>query len=177
VRPALAAGLCALALACTGEAGDTSSNTPVDGCQGVADAGQSDAATDDIWVAPIVLGRDLKRDIQHMDLALDLATKKGIAKIRMAPATGSAASFYVSGLKVQSVRLGDGDLVHAVSDGILDVAMPAASGPTVLRITYGFDTVGAYTFQGWMPSGSTLLWPYWCDNLFPCHPSPADGLT
>lgn len=32
--------------------------------------------------------------------------------------------------------------------------------------------------RGWLGSGSlgyTLTWPYYCGNLFPCHPDPADG--
>ncbi|NVB77009.1 MAG: peptidase M1, partial [Kofleriaceae bacterium] len=29
--------------------------------------------------------------------------------------------------------------------------------------------------DGLLPGGSTVLWPYFCGNLFPCHSQPSDG--
>ncbi len=31
--------------------------------------------------------------------------------------------------------------------------------------------------DGLLPGGSTVVWPYFCGNLFPCHSQPADGTT
>ena len=31
--------------------------------------------------------------------------------------------------------------------------------------------------DGLLPGGSTVIWPYYCGNLFPCHSQPADGTT
>jgi hypothetical protein len=35
---------------------------------------------------------------------------------------------------------------------------------------------GPYRAEGSFPDGMTFTWPYFCDNLFPCHPEPSDGL-
>ena len=122
-------------------------------------------------------GRDLKRDIVHMALHLDLAEKAGIALLQLAPTDTTAASFDVRGLKVTSVRLLGVDLAHEVVDGILDVGVPTGSAAPELEVRYTFDVVAPFSMQGWMPSGSTLIWPDYCGNLFPCHPDPADGAT
>ena len=42
-----------------------------------------------------------------------------------------------------------------------------------LVVEYGFS-VHAHA-DGLLPGGSTVVWPYFCGNLFPCHSRPADG--
>lgn len=46
-------------------------------------------------------------------------------------------------------------------------------GPLV--VDYAF-TVHANA-DGLLAGGSTVLWPYFCGNVFPCHSQPADGTT
>ena len=135
----------------------------------------SDGAND-VVVLPAP-GRDMLRDILHIDLHLDLAKKTGLAAIRLAATTTTVASFDVSGLKVTSVQQGAVDLNYKVLDGILDVGVPADTKPSTVQVRYSLDTVPAYSMQGWMASGSSLTWPDHCGNLFPCHPDPADGIT
>jgi aminopeptidase N len=120
---------------------------------------------------------DLNRDIQHMALQVDLSTQQATATIDLAPSASLGASFEAKGLTISEVRDGQGTpLQFAKSEeGQLDVGVPSSQKAVRLSITYTFKQ--AAQFQGWMKSGATLTWPYYCGNLFPCHASPADGLT
>ncbi len=138
-----------------------------------ADDAESDAVAD-VYVPP---KRDLTRDIEHMDLELDLHTRKGVARIRVAPSSEPAMSFEVQGLEVHTIRLDGVALNYIVSDGIADILVPPSETAPVLEIRYDFKQTSDFSFMGWMPSGSTLTWPDSCGNLFPCHSAPADGLT
>ncbi|MBI5503100.1 MAG: peptidase M1 [Deltaproteobacteria bacterium] len=116
---------------------------------------------------------DPSRDIRHTALAVDLATREATASIALAPAASTSASFEVGALEIREVRGADGPLPYAVEGARLDVLL----GDTVdLVVSYSFPERPG-TFDGWMRSGSTLVWPYWCGNLFPCHSDPSDGLT
>ena len=46
-------------------------------------------------------------------------------------------------------------------------------GPLV--VDYGFAVQD--NADGLLAGGSTVIWPYFCGNLFPCHSQPADGTT
>ena len=45
----------------------------------------------------------------------------------------------------------------------------------MLVVEYGFAQHTKPT--ACLPGGSTVIWPYFCGNLFPCHSQPADGTT
>jgi aminopeptidase N len=47
--------------------------------------------------------------------------------------------------------------------------------PSKVIVDYSF--VYHDNFDGLSKRGFTLVWPYWCGNLFPCKSDPADGLT
>ena len=114
-------------------------------------------------------------DLLSTDLDVDLSdpdSLHGTATLVVAAGTEPSASFDVSGLDVESVTLGP-DLTWEIADGRLDVALPREAGDSTIEVSYGFS-VGA-RFEGLMDTGSTLIWPYWCGNLFPCRPDPADG--
>lgn len=118
---------------------------------------------------------DLGRDILHTALAVDLATRTATATITMAASAGTGASFEVAGLSVNAVKNEAGPLLFAVNDGRLDVGVPAGATPATVIVEYGFEEQDL--FEGLMANGATLVWPYWCGNLFPCHSDPADGTT
>ncbi len=159
----LARLLSALALAFTACADDDAPAT-TDAALVAPDAGAPDAV-------PLV--PNLARDILSTDLELDLLAHTGRAVLAVLPsATATSASFDVSGLDIQSVDGEGGPLVHAIIDGRLDVAFPPGSA-TAITVVYGFSQ--RTNFDGLIAGGVTFLWPYFCGNLFPCHPDPADG--
>ncbi len=111
------------------------------------------------------------------DLAVSMTNPNalsGVATLVVDNSGQTATSFDVSGLELFSVEvLDEPDLAWEEDDGRLDVALPQEIGPVTIEVAYGF-AVGE-RFEGLMESGATLTWPYWCGNLFPCRPHPADG--
>jgi len=119
---------------------------------------------------------DMARDIQHTALVVDLATKTTTATIDLAPSPSAGASFDVRGLDIRSVTQDGAPLQWALTQGRLDLGVPVKTdGPSQVVIEAGFKEQA--TFEGLMQNGSTLTWPYFCGNIFPCHPDPADGTT
>jgi aminopeptidase N len=118
---------------------------------------------------------NLGRDILHTALSVDLATMRATATITLAPSNGTAASFEAAGLSIDAVKSAAGPLLFAVNGGRLDVGVPAGDVPATVIIDYGFEQ--QKLFEGLMSNGATLVWPYFCGNLFPCHSDPADGTT
>ncbi|MGK3962768.1 M1 family metallopeptidase [Sorangium sp. So ce118] len=119
-------------------------------------------------------GEDWTRDILSTALELDLASLTGRATIVLAASDSTAASFEIGDLEIVSVADGSGALDHAVSSGRLDVGVPSTGSDATIIIDYSFKP--HEDSDGWMPgSGVSLLWPYFCGNLFPCKSDPADG--
>lgn len=124
---------------------------------------------------PPPAAEDATRDIVHTDLAIDLATLTGTAIVTLAPAVSEAASFEAAGLIISDVRNDDGKLNWAMVDGRLDVGVPKSELPAKVIVDYEFKYRD--NFDGLSKRGFTLVWPYFCGNLFPCKSDPADGLT
>ncbi|MGK3983723.1 M1 family aminopeptidase [Sorangium sp. So ce136] len=119
-------------------------------------------------------GEDWTRDILSTALELDLASLTGRATIVLAASDSTAASFEIGDLEIASVADGSGALDHEVSSGRLDVGVPSTGSDATIIIDYTFKPHD--NSDGWMPgSGVSLLWPYFCGNLFPCKSNPADG--
>ena len=126
------------------------------------------ATTDAASVTPDATPADPDAGILATDLAIDLAAKHGTATIQLSGPT----SLEVEGLTIQNVTApgptmmsGDGkQLMVDVQNGVVSTV--------VVDYTYK-DYTG---FMGSMTGGTTLIWPYYCGNLFPCHSQPADGL-
>jgi len=74
-----------------------------------------------------------------------------------------------NGLTVASVHDDRGKRHFTITAGKLRVAN--VRGPLV--IDYSF--VVQDNADGLLAGGSTVIWPYFCGNLFPCHSQPADG--
>ncbi len=134
--------------------------------------------------AAVVPAEDWSRDLVATDLALDLDSGAGTAVITLAPSSRPHASFEIGDLEIHEVSGPDGPLPWRVVDGglasaapgrRLDVVAPTGPDPAVVQVDYTFAPHP--DFDGWMPQrGVTLLWPYFCGNLFPCRSDPADGL-
>lgn len=125
--------------------------------------------------APPPAAANKNRDIIHTDLAVDLATMTATATITLAPSTIEAASFEAAGLTISDVRNDEQTLNWTLANGSLDVGIPKSDAPAKVIIDYAF--LYHDNFDGLSKRGFTLVWPYWCGNLFPCKSDPADGLT
>lgn len=100
-------------------------------------------------------------------LDVDLANRTAVATIALEKYGNVALE--VGGLTITDVRDDRGRRRHRIVDGTLRV--PWVRGPLV--VTYGFAE--QTQADGLLPGGSTVIWPYHCGNLFPCHSQPADG--
>lgn len=117
------------------------------------------------------------RDVLETALTFDLTTRAATARITLAPSASRVASFEVGDLTIESVVGADGAPLEVVTEpgGILHVHFPAGAEP-VLDVAYTFTY--HENNQGADPTpGYTLLWPYYCGNLFPCknRETPGDG--
>ena len=113
----------------------------------------------------------------HMDLTLDLTALTGVASLSV-PAGEPEIALAAAGLTIESVTAeGEAPLDWSHIDGVLSVTRPDPATATAMTVTYAFASVPKGTFEGYMESGSTLLWPEHCQNLFPCRPHPTHALT
>ncbi|HVK64141.1 MAG TPA: M1 family aminopeptidase [Polyangium sp.] len=119
---------------------------------------------------------NLDRNIQKTALTVDLSTMTGSAVLDLAGSLeDTGASFEAAGLEIQGVSRAEGPLKWTLTQGQLDVGVPRSQGSAQITIDYTFKEQAQ--FEGLMAKGSTLVWPYFCGNLFPCHSDPADGTT
>ncbi len=124
-------------------------------------------------------GRPARQDILTTDLSLDVGTRTGHATLVVRPmAGGDDVVLDVSGLTVSAVVRDGADVAMDVRDGQLRVPVGATAETVTLDVDYTFPERTPRGFDGWMPSlGVSFLWPDSCGNLFPCDPSPVDGVT
>jgi len=161
--------LSALVLAGCGRCGMVDDSTLTDDTAG-------DTAVDELppCDAPAA-SEDWERDLLHMDLAVDLDALTGTATLTVAASGSSGLSLEAQGLTILAVT-GDGCAYDwTASDGSLHVGLPTGGDDPVLTVAYDFTQQRDY--DGWLSSGVTFTWPYFCGNLFPCHSDPADGLS
>jgi aminopeptidase N len=108
-------------------------------------------------------------DVEATHLDVDLASMTAVATIEL-ERYGNVA-LEVGGLSITDVTDDRGHRQYSIRAGKLRVSN--VLGPLV--VTYGFE--GHDQADGLLPGGSTVIWPYFCGNLFPCHSQPADGTT
>ncbi len=154
--------MAALAAAC----GDDASGTPDAPILG-------DAATDgDGSLEP----RDNPtREVVDTALALDVTARRGTATITLGASEQSGAGFEVGGLAIAGVTRDGVAVPFRVLNRRLELGLPASSEPLTVVISYSYMLREG--FEGQSENGYTLIWPYFCQNLFPCHSDPADGTT
>lgn len=129
---------------------------------------------DDSW-SPPPIGEDITRDIVNTSLSIDVSSLTGQALVTLAPSADTGASLEVGGLQVDKVYCEEGDLNFVVTEGRLDIGVPISTTETTVTVDYSFSIQS--NFNGYLESGMTLIWPYYCGNLFPCHSEPFDGTT
>lgn len=140
--------------------------------------GGSSAAPDAPSLAPTP---NAARGISDTKLAFDVTALGATATITLEPSTDPGATLEVGDLTIDSVSLHADALVagapvqFAVATAKLDLGVPASDTPLVVDIAYHYKNHSG--FQGASANGYTLVWPYFCGNLFPCHSQPADGTT
>ncbi|MFH1467986.1 MAG: M1 family aminopeptidase [Pseudomonadota bacterium] len=117
------------------------------------------------------------QDILSTDIALDLAALTGHAEVLVQPEPGTEAiALNVAGLTLTSVTL-DGAPTPWTLQGPR-LVLPTTGEPLTVAVDYAFPARTYATFDGWMPGlGASFIWPSYCGNLFPCDPSPVDGVT
>ncbi len=108
-------------------------------------------------------------DIEATDLVVDVAAKTAVATIELEE-NGNVA-LEVAGLDITAVADDSGDRQFQIVDGALRVTNVTGK----LVVEYGFAV--QMNSDGLLAGGSTVLWPYYCGNLFPCHSQPDDGVT
>jgi hypothetical protein len=158
-------------LAACSSSGDAATEAPDGGT--TIDPGKGDQYADAPDASDPV-GTDLNRDILSTELSLDVTAHSGTAKIRIAPSQSAAASFEAGGLQVQKVAIAGAPARFEIREGRLDVEVPIQQEPVELSVEYTFAVHNKY--DGYMSSGLSFLWPYFCSNLFPCKSAPSDGL-
>ncbi|HWA72981.1 MAG TPA: M1 family aminopeptidase [Polyangiaceae bacterium] len=139
------------------------------GGTGNGGAGGSDAGaggSDPIVIYP-------ERDIELTELDIDLATQTGTAAITLAPSTTLGARFNAKGLTIRSISLDGEPVPYELGPTGLAVRVPASAESTTIVVEYDwqFNTES----HGISPDGFTLIWPYYCGNVFPCNTNPSDG--
>ena len=108
-------------------------------------------------------------DIAATRLDVDLAGLHAVAELDLEKPGNVILE--VGGLTIFDVSDDRGHRRYSVLGGKLRVS--SVRGP--LLVSYGFERHDMA--NGLLPGGSTVVWPYFCGNLFPCHSQPRDGMT
>ncbi|HEX5064057.1 MAG TPA: M1 family aminopeptidase [Kofleriaceae bacterium] len=108
-------------------------------------------------------------DIKATNLDIDLAHKSAVATIELEKAGN--VELEAGGLHITKITDSRGKRRYTLTNGKLRISN--VRGDLVVEYTFDQHT----NADGLLPGGSTVLWPYYCGNLFPCHSRPADGTT
>jgi aminopeptidase N len=140
------------------------------------------AATPDAPVVPTAPTANADREVIDTTLAFDVTALTATATVTLGPSSAPGGSLEVGDLMIDTVKVAGADLPFAIHPttvgnmgGELDLGLPASDQPTPIDIAYHYKT--HESFEGASMYGFTLLWPYYCGNVFPCHSDPADGTT
>ena len=77
-----------------------------------------------------------------------------------------------SGLTIDKVHDDRGNR-HFTKTSAGKLRVANVRGPLVVEYSFTVHD----NADGLLAGGSTVIWPYFCGNLFPCHSQPADGTT
>nr|MBA2542142.1 hypothetical protein [Deltaproteobacteria bacterium] len=108
-------------------------------------------------------------DIAATHLDVDLATSNAVATIELE--NNGNVELEIGDLAIAGVRDDRGNRKFKIVGNKLRVSNVRGA----MTITYSF--LQHDMANGLLPGGSTVIWPYFCGNLFPCHSKPADGTT
>jgi aminopeptidase N len=107
-----------------------------------------------------------------MSLTVDVSKMTAMARLTLLPAPMDSASFDVGALTIVDVRQDGASIPWRKEGPALHVWAPSPQQPVDIEVHYGF----AVSDNGWLASGATRTWPYYCGNLFPCRPDPSRAL-
>lgn len=116
---------------------------------------------------------NLERDIVSTDLVVDVTAQHGSAVVTFAADTRAGATLEVGDLTIDAVTVGGVAAAYEQHDGLLDLGIPATAAPIAVAIEYDYQLHDRA--DGVSSNGYTLVWPYFCFNIFPCHSDPNDG--
>lgn len=117
-------------------------------------------------------------NIRSTALAVNIGEQKVTATIVLNTHGSLAASFEIGNLEILAVRGESGPLRYKAGNGRLDIGMPSFSAShSDSRIEVDYHYKLHDNFDGAMASGVTMLWPYFCGNLYPCKSNPSESLT
>ena len=125
--------------------------------------------------APAAPTANAAREITDTRLAFDVTALTATATITFGPSETPGGSLEIGDLTIDSVKVGGADLMFAATASALTLGLEASTAPTPVDIAYHYKAHESFT--GASAAGYTLIWPYFCGNLFPCHSQPSDGTT
>jgi aminopeptidase N len=141
----------------------------------LAACGGSSATPDAAVDAPLLPTPNAAREIVDTKLAFDVTALTGAATITFGPSGDPGGSLEIGDLAIDSVTAGGADVAFTATAAKLDLALAASDQAIPVDIAYHYRS--HEMFQGASTGGYTLIWPYFCGNLFPCHSQPDDGTT
>lgn len=113
---------------------------------------------------------NLAREIVDTQLAFDVTALTGTAAIVFSASDTPGASVEVGDLVIDSVSV-----PYTVTGTQMDLGLGASANDS--SVDFAFHYKNHTMFDGVSAAGYTLVWPYFCGNLFPCHSEPSDGTT
>ncbi len=118
---------------------------------------------------------NLTRDIASTELSLDVTAQRGTAVITFGADDRPGATLEVGDLAIGAVTVGGIEIATTQHDQLLDLGIPPSAAPIEVAIEYAYTA--HERADGVSANGYTLVWPYYCLNIFPCHSDPNDGST
>lgn len=142
-----------------------------------SDNGASPDAAD---ATPIPATANPQRGIASTALAVNADAMSATATIVLEPSANIGATFEIGDSTIvdvtQTLASGAAPRLWVDRGATLDVGVAAATEPVTLVIRYTFSKHTKFDgYNGTATGAYTLVWPYHCGNLFPCHSAPADG--
>ena len=110
------------------------------------------------------------RGISETKLAFDVTALSGTATITFERSGDAGATLEVGDLMIDSVSV---PFRADAAMKTIDLGIEATDEPVTVEIAFHYKHHSNFT--GAAAAGYTLLWPYYCGNLFPCHSQPRDG--
>jgi aminopeptidase N len=131
-----------------------------------------DAGLPDASVPPTA---NTAREVVATGLSFDVTALTASATITLGASDQPGATLEIGDLDITRVQSGGVDVAFADRGATLDLGLAPSTAPVEVTITYGFHHHDMD--DGAATAGYTLIWPYYCGNLFPCHSQPSDGTT
>ncbi len=108
-------------------------------------------------------------DVAATHLDIDVTARTAVATIELEK--NGNVELEIGDLVIEGIVDDRGNRKFKIAGGKLRVSQVRGA----MTITYSF--LQHDMANGLLPGGSTVIWPYFCGNLFPCHSKPADGTT